>query len=130
MKRYAAIILVSLAIAAAADCRDSMAPDKKNGHPSLNKHADSIFAIGDTVHLTVSGDTANIIWVSQNADIAGVWQTGRVVGVSQGVTWVRVVGRDGYSDSAQIVVRQRLTSISVTPAVISRPLLRKQKFEA
>ena len=114
----------------AASCHDSTGPNGSGAGPVLASHADTIFAIGDTVRLTVGGSATDLVWQSRDPQVALVSQTGRVSGRSLGDAWVVVSRLGGGSDSARVSVRQHVATITVSPSAVSRPLRRTQQFQA
>lgn len=128
MSRRAAC--VAAVVITAVSCHDATGPNATGAGPTLVSHADTIFAIGDTVHLDVKGSATDLIWQSRNPEVALVAQNGRVSGRSLGDAWVVVFRENGNSDSTRVTVRQRVATITVTPAATSRPLRRTQQFQA
>ena len=87
--------------------------------PSL----DTITAINGTATLVAQAKTASggnvtgsYTWTSRNTAIASVSTLGVVTGLANGATYVVATEAGGTKDSAQIVVQQKLASITVTPA--------------
>ncbi len=84
---------------------------------------DTITAINGTATLVAQAKTAtggnvtgSYTWTSRNTAIANVSQLGVVTALANGSTWVVATEAGGTKDSGQIVVQQRLASITVTPA--------------
>ena len=127
---WSGIAFGMVVIMLAASCHDSTGPTGSGAGPLLNRHADTIFALGDTVHLNVDGAAPDLIWQSRDPQVALVSQTGRVSGRSLGDAWVVVFRLGGSADSTRVSVRQRVAMVSVTPVAISRPLRRTQQFQA
>jgi hypothetical protein len=83
---------------------------------------DTLVSLGETLALTVqSRDVAeNVVagsyaWTSRAPSIVAVDSTGVVTAQTVGATWVVALESGGTSDSAYIVVDQKLSSIVVTP---------------
>ena len=90
---------------------------------TVSPKLDTITAINGTVTLVAQAKTAaggnvpgSYTWTSRNAAIAAASPLGVVVGLANGSTWVVATEAGGTMDSAQIVVQQKLASITVTPA--------------
>ena len=84
---------------------------------------DTITAINGTATLVAQAKTAaggnvpgSFTWTSRNGAVATVSTSGVVKAVTNGSTWVLATEAGGTVDSAQIVVQQKLASITVTPA--------------
>jgi len=84
---------------------------------------DTITAINGTFTLVAqakdsagSNLTGSFTWTSRTPTIASVSTLGVVTGLANGSTWVVATEAGGTKDSAQIVVHQKLASITVTPA--------------
>jgi hypothetical protein len=125
------VLLLLLTIVGSSSCGDSTGPHHNTSGPvRLTTHLDSLFAIGDSAQLTVNGSANDAIWESHDGAVVQVTQTGRVTSIGPGDAWVVASRGLNLADSAHIVVRQRVASIVVTPAAISRPLQRTQRFQA
>jgi hypothetical protein len=84
---------------------------------------DTITAINGTFTLVAQAKnasggnlTGSYTWTSRTPAIATVNTAGVVTGLANGSTWVVATEAGGTNDSAQIVVQQKLASITVTPA--------------
>src|SRR5436305_6102848 len=121
-------LIVSAALLAGVGCHETTGPRPDNSRPVLSRHADTLTAIGDTLRLAVNNSSADLVWESRNQQIAMVTQTGRVTAMSKGESWVLVFRQPGIADSALIVIDQKVATVTVTPASISRPLNRTQQF--
>ncbi|HXY18968.1 MAG TPA: Ig-like domain-containing protein [Gemmatimonadales bacterium] len=90
---------------------------------TVSPKLDTITAINGTVTLVAQAKTAaggsvpgSYTWSSRNTAIAAVSPLGVVIGLANGSTWVIATEAGGTKDSAQIIVQQKLASITVTPA--------------
>lgn len=88
----------------------------------VTPHLDTLTAIGATFSLAAQAKDSvlnavagSFTWTTRSAAIATVNSSGVVTAVSNGTTWVIATEAGGTKDSAQIVVQQRLATISVTP---------------
>jgi hypothetical protein len=124
------LTLFGVLAAVSMSCHDGTGPKPGGGQPALATHLDSLFALGDTSSLTASGASVDVVWVSRNRSVALVTQTGRVSAIAPGATYVLAMASNGLTDSALVVVQQRVASIAISPGAISRSMLRKQQFLA
>lgn len=84
--------------------------------------ADTLVSIGETRTLIAqSRDLAlNLVsgtytWTSRTPAVATVDANGTVTAVTNGSAWIIALETGGTSDSAQVVVQQQLSSVTVTP---------------
>jgi len=89
---------------------------------TVTPHLDTLTALGATFALAAQAkDTAGnpvagtFTWTSRTPAVATVGAAGLVTAVANGSTWVVATEAGGTKDSAQIVVEQRIASITVTP---------------
>jgi len=101
--------------------------------PSL----DTLTALTATTGLTARAKNSagnqvagSFTWVSRAPAVATVSSTGLVTAVANGSTYVVVTESGGTSDSALIVVRQRVATVNVTPSVRNLYLTRTLLFTA
>lgn len=91
----------------------SNGPNGKNAPVHVTPHADTMDALYDTLVLSASVDVA---WSSLTPGIATVDASGHVVSVGTGLGLIRALGEGGRkADTAQILVRQLVASVQVTP---------------
>jgi len=126
----AAVCATAGLFVAGVGCHETTGPRPDNSRPVLTRHADTVTAIGDTVRLAVNNASNDVVWESRDNQVALVTQTGRVTAMRVGETWVLVFRQPGIADSTRLVVKQEVASVTVTPSAISRPLNRKQQFQA
>jgi len=104
---------------------------------AVTPNLDTLTSLATTVGLTARAKNSagnqvagSFTWVSRGTAIATVSSTGVVTAVANGSTYVVVTESGGTSDSALIVVRQRVASVTVTPGVRNLYLTRNFLFSA
>jgi hypothetical protein len=97
----------------------STGPNGKNAPVHVTPHTDTMDALYDTLVLTSSVD---VTWSSLTPDVATVDESGHVVSIGTGLGLIRALGAGGRkADTAEILVRQLVASVLVTPDSITVP---------
>jgi hypothetical protein len=97
----------------------SNGPNGKNAPVHVTPHTDTMDALYDTVVLASSVD---VTWSSLTPGVATVDGSGHVVSIGTGLGLIRALGEGGRkADTAQILVRQLVASVQVTPDSITVP---------
>jgi len=95
-------------------------PNGKNAVVRVTPASDTLDALYDTLQLTANLD---VTWTSLSPAVAQVDATGRVVSVGPGPGLIQALGAGGRkADTAEILVRQLLASVEVTPDTLTVPL--------
>ncbi len=104
---------------------------------TVTPHLDTLTSLGDTIRLAAQAKnslgqniTGSFTWLSRGPAVATVTTLGTVTAVTNGSTWVVATEAGGSTDSALIVVQQKLVSISVSPASKSIYVGASYKFTA
>lgn len=103
---------------------------------TVSPRLDTLTSLQDTVVLSAQayqGTTpvaGSFTWTSRDPGVATVTGAGEVVAVGNGSAWVVATERGGTRDSALIVVNQRVSTVSVLPAGLTRYLGSRQQFTA
>lgn len=104
---------------------------------TVTPHLDTLTALGATFHLVAQAKdgtgapmAGHFTWVSRNPTFVTVDTAGTVTGLANGSTWVVATETGGTKDSAQIVVQQRVATITVTPGAKSLYLTTSYPFTA
>jgi uncharacterized protein YjdB len=88
-------------------------PNGKNAPVRITPESDTLNALYDTLLLAANVD---VTWTSLSPTVATVDATGRVVSVGSGLGLIRALGVGGRkADTAEVLVRQLLASVQVTP---------------
>ena len=88
-------------------------PNGKNAPVGVTPETDTLNSLYDTLLLKANVD---VTWTSLSPTVATVDATGHVVSVGSGVGLIRALGIGGRkADTAEILVRQLLASVQVTP---------------
>ncbi len=89
---------------------------------TVSPHLDTLTALAATVPLGAQAKdgagspmSGSFAWTSRTPGIATVSGTGLVTAIANGATYVVATEAGGTKDSAQIVVQQRVATITVTP---------------
>lgn len=89
---------------------------------TVSPHLDTLTALTATVPLAAQAKdgagspmSGSFTWTSRTPGIATVSGTGLVTAIANGATYVIATEAGGTKDSAQIVVQQRVATITVTP---------------
>jgi hypothetical protein len=91
----------------------SNGPNGKNAPVHVTPHADTMDALYDTLVLSSSVDVA---WSSLTPGVATVDASGHVVSTGTGLGLIRALGEgERKADTAEILVRQLVASVQVTP---------------
>jgi hypothetical protein len=93
-------------------------PNGKNATVRVTPANDTLNALYDTLQLTAN---VAVTWTSLTPGIATVDASGHVVAVGPGLGLIEALG-SRKADTAQVLVRQILASVSVTPDSITLPL--------
>jgi hypothetical protein len=113
-------LLVACEDSAAPSSRPTLAssgPNGKNAPVHVTPHNDTLDAFYDTLLLASSVDVA---WSSLTPAIATVDESGHVVAIGNGLGLIRALGVGGRkADTAEILVRQLVASVDVTPDTLT-----------
>jgi hypothetical protein len=97
----------------------SNGPNGKNAPVHVTPHTDTMDALYDTLVLASSVDVS---WSSLTPGVATVDESGHVVSIGTGLGLIRALGEGGRkADTAEILVRQLVASVEVTPDSITVP---------
>jgi hypothetical protein len=88
-----------------------------------------ITSIGDTLQLTVSGGSANVVWNSANPSVATVSSSGLVTAVTNGTATI-LAGDGPLQASIDVVVAQKVSAVAVTPSQVTVSQNSTQDFTA
>jgi hypothetical protein len=88
-------------------------PNGKNAPVRITPHTDTMDALYDTLVLASS---VEVTWSSLTPGVATVDGSGHVVSIGTGLGLIRALGEGGRkADTAEILVRQLVASVQVTP---------------
>lgn len=94
-------------------------PNGKNAVVRVTPESDTLDALNATVQLTAN---APVTWLSLNPSVATVDASGQVVSLGPGLGRIEALGIGGRkADTAEILVRQLVAAVQVTPDSLDVP---------
>jgi uncharacterized protein YjdB len=94
-------------------------PKGRNAEVHVTPESDTLDALNATLQLTAN---APVTWMSLNPSVATVDASGQVVSVGSGLGRIEALGIGGRkADTAEILVRQLVAAVQVTPDSLDLP---------